>query len=187
MKLIDYNPPILIAFTQIYFIPAFFQNPQDLIWRDDVDAPFNWNGAWPMDNSTISSSNSDQPFIHHAKPYMAAVSPWFYTHYGTTGDHPWNKNWIYRSDDNLYASRWTDILSASVNPEFVEILTWNDYGESNYIGPIMGSQPGSEAWTTGMDHSAWREMTKYFIRRYKELEDTTEDVSHFYCGGSRGC
>lgn len=25
------------------------------------------------------------------KAYMAAVSPWFFTHYGKTGDWAWNK------------------------------------------------------------------------------------------------
>ena len=36
------------------------------------------------------------------------------------------------------------------------MLTWNDYGESHYIGPIKGSQPNSQAWTDGMDHTGTR-------------------------------
>lgn len=36
--------------------------------------------------------------------------------------------------------------------DITQIVTWNDYGESHYIGPIAGDQPHSEAWTNGFDH-----------------------------------
>jgi glucan endo-1,3-alpha-glucosidase len=36
--------------------------------------------------------------------------------------------------------------------DIVEIITWNDYGESHYIGPIEGAQPNSQAWVNGFDH-----------------------------------
>lgn len=39
------------------------------------------------------------------------------------------------------------------NVDIVQIVTWNDYGESHYVGPIKGAQPNSEAWTSGMDHT----------------------------------
>lgn len=45
------------------------------------------------------------------------------------------------------------------------------------IGPVTGAQPGSEAWTTDMPHEAWREMTKWFIRRYKGVSLGLETVS----------
>jgi hypothetical protein len=35
----------------------------------------------------------------------------------------------------------------------VQVLTWNDYGESHYVGPIKGAQPNSQAWTDGMNHT----------------------------------
>lgn len=39
---------------------------------------------------------------------------------------------------------------SSVN--FAQVVTWNDYGESHYIGPIEGAQPNSQAWVNGFDH-----------------------------------
>lgn len=52
-----------------------------------------------------------------------------------TRSHPTDtctgRNWIYRSDDNLYASRWQQILDSSFDPELVQIISWNDYGESH--------------------------------------------------------
>lgn len=38
--------------------------------------------------------------------------------------------------------------------DLVQLLTWNDYGESHYLGPIKGSQAGSDAWTNGYDHQS---------------------------------
>ena len=53
------------------------------------------------------------------------------------------------------------------NFPMVEIITWNDYGESHYIGPIKGSQPNSQEWVDGFDHTAWLDLTKYFTKAYK--------------------
>lgn len=35
----------------------------------------------------------------------------------------------------------------------VEVLTWNDYGESHYMGPVEGQQPGSQQWANGYNHT----------------------------------
>lgn len=37
--------------------------------------------------------------------------------------------------------------------DIVQILSWNDYGESHYVGPIKGAQPNSQAWVDGMNHT----------------------------------
>jgi len=49
----------------------------------------------------------------------------------------------------------------------IEIISWNDYGESTYVAPTTGAQLGSQAWVDGYDHSAWLHMTKYFATAYK--------------------
>ncbi|KAG7562553.1 hypothetical protein FFLO_02027 [Filobasidium floriforme] len=165
--------------TEIYFIPAFFLPPEKILGMDYLDGVFNWNAAWPMGNYTTSSIE-DRPFLKSDKAYMAAVSPWFFTHYGKTGDWAWNKNWIYRSDDHLYATRWMNILAADFDPEFIQIISWNDYGESHYIGPILGAQPGSERWTNGMSHEGWRQLTSWFIRRYKGMPLSAERETRVY-------
>jgi hypothetical protein len=36
----------------------------------------------------------------------------------------------------------------NVKPEFVQIISWNDYGESHYIGPLDDRQ--YEAFDIGM-------------------------------------
>jgi hypothetical protein len=70
---------------------------------------------------------------------MASISPAFFTvctftvlylnltndnaqHYGANS---YNKNWIYRGDDWLYASRWDLIMQHRDEVDIVEIVTWN--------------------------------------------------------------
>jgi hypothetical protein len=74
---------------------------------------------------------------------LPAVSPWFFTHYGN--EVPYHKNWVYPSD-LLWYLRWREILA--LKPAFVEIITWNDYGESQYIGPLSSkhTDDGASKW-----------------------------------------
>ncbi|EDR13362.1 glycoside hydrolase family 71 protein [Laccaria bicolor S238N-H82] len=96
--------------------------------------------------------------------YMAAVSPWFFTHYGKDS---FNKNFIFLSDQHLYSKRWESLVETRDTVDVVEVLTWNDYGESHYVGPIKGSQPNSQAWTDGMNHTAWLGLTQYYATAFK--------------------
>ena len=49
---------------------------------------------------------------------LAAVSPWFSTHYGA--EVSYSKNWVFPAD-LLWFQRWTEILT--LGPQFVEIIT----------------------------------------------------------------
>lgn len=59
---------------------------------------------------------------------------------------------IYYSGSQLYSTRWEKIIAERDMFDAVEIVTWNDFGESHYIGPIHGAQPNSQAWVDGFDH-----------------------------------
>ena len=57
----------------------------------------------------------------------------------------------------------------------MEIVTWNDFGESHYIGPLHPDDPdvyaggaaGAVQWVTGMPHDAWRDVAAPYIAAYK--------------------
>lgn len=119
----------------------------------------------------------DLPFLMADKPNMMGVSPVFFTHYGKTGRYAFDKNFIYRSDDLLYPSRWREILELTPahSPEMVQVISWNDYGESHAISPSMGAEPGSRSWTRYMNHVAFREMTSYFGARWRDGAPEVED------------
>lgn len=56
--------------------------------------------------------------------------------------------WV--AGDLLWYNRWREILE--LGPRFVEIITWNDYGESHYIGPLSSphTDDGASKWVMDM-------------------------------------
>lgn len=108
-----------------------------------------------------------------------SVSPWFYTNLPG-----YNKNWLWRGDHTWY-DRW--IQAFSREPEWVEIISWNDYGESHHIGPIRDH--AMDAFTVGeapynyaLQHDGWRSTLPYTIDIYKNdvAHIDTEGISFWY-------
>jgi hypothetical protein len=144
-----------------------------------ADGLFSW-AAWPwggrnMDTYTDASYLNDFP-SDGSILYMMAVSPWFYTNLPGYG-----KNWIWNGD-SLWHDRWQQVNF--IQPDFVEIITWNDYGESHYIGPLheeeyslfdIGRAPFNYA--NNMPHDDWRLLLPYYIDTYKNLYSEVNDES----------
>lgn len=65
-----------------------------------------------------------------------------------------------------------------------QIITWNDYGESHYIGPIKsaGLPTGSERYVISNPHEAWRNLLPYYISTYKNgvAPPVTEEKVVYY-------
>ncbi|KAE8378168.1 glycoside hydrolase [Aspergillus bertholletiae] len=130
-----------------------------------IDGAFSWY-AWPTDggNSIIPGPMTtiwDERFVKAlaGRTYMAPVSPWFATHFNS-------KNWVFICE-TLPTLRWEQMLR--MQPSLIEIISWNDYGESHYIGPYATnhSDDGSSQWAAGMPHDAWRKLYKPYITAYK--------------------
>ncbi|KAJ7849581.1 glycoside hydrolase family 71 protein [Mycena leptocephala] len=149
----------------VHFIPAFFVDPATFSTYQSADGAFNWNGGWPQ-SQVNTSFDTDTAYISAlgGKTYLGAVSPWFFTHYGADS---FNKNWIYNFDNWLFSERWEVLIQNRAQVPIVEVITWNDYGESHYVGPIEGSQPNSQAWVNGFDHQGWLDIMQYYIAYYK--------------------
>jgi len=57
-----------------------------------------------------------------------------------------------------------------VVPDIVEIVTWNDYAESHYIGdinPKVGLGTIAPMYVNGFVHSPWRIVAQYYIQYFK--------------------
>ncbi|GKT74274.1 alpha-glucanase [Colletotrichum tofieldiae] len=136
-----------------------------------ADGLFNW-AAWPWGDQDMDTyvDASYKDYLG-GKPYMMPASPWFYTNLPG-----YNKNWMWRGDD-LWFERWQEILWW--RPEFVEIISWNDYGESHHIGPVRDK--ALEAFTIGkapfnfvLPHDGWRETLPFSIDMYKHNTTTVD-------------
>jgi len=51
--------------------------------------------------------------------------------------------------------------------DIAQVISWNDYGESHYIGPIKGAQPNSQAWVDGYPHEAWLTLNRYYAKAFQ--------------------
>lgn len=134
-----------------------------------VDGLFSFD-AWP-DGAANISTDADKVFQEALaagkKKYMMPVAPWFFTNLPGFG----GKNWLWRGD-GLWDRRWRQV--AEVQPDWVEILTWNDFGESHYIGPVHENELGlfesADApvnYARGMSHDGWRRFLPFYIEVYK--------------------
>jgi glucan endo-1,3-alpha-glucosidase len=58
----------------------------------------------------------------------------------------------------------------SLQPDLVEIITWNDAGEGHYIGNFWNESLGGSdigSYASGFDHSGWQKVISPFISAYK--------------------
>ncbi|KAK1142020.1 Glucan endo-1,3-alpha-glucosidase agn1 [Aspergillus melleus] len=149
------------------FIPDWSSlQPSVALGRAAVDGLMSWS-AWP-EGAHDTNTTQDQKYMDalDGKPYIMPISPWFYTNMDR-----YHKNWVWRGDDVWY-KRWQDVLE--IDPEYVEIISWNDYGESHYIGPIhersLNVFDDAQApfdYAKGMPHDGWRAFLPYVIEQYK--------------------
>lgn len=153
--------------TGCFFIPDWSSiGPVAAEGTGIVDGLFSWN-AWPIGAVDITTAIDEAYIIAlNGQPFVMPVSPWFFTNLPGYG-----KNWLWRGDD-LWYDRWQQVIQ--IAPEFVEIITWNDYGESHYIGPLRtddfglftyGQAPFNYA--ASLPHDGWRAFLPYVIDTYK--------------------
>jgi glucan endo-1,3-alpha-glucosidase len=159
-----------------YFVPSWSGlNAATAASESVVDGIMNWL-AWPTTDAN-SSTTLDSTYLSGAssssKTYMATVSPVFFTHYV-------DKNYIWRSDDNLMLNRWTELLQLSTQPDFIQIVSWNDFSESHYIGPQDGTPPSGTTWIDGIDHQAWLNMSDHYIQWYKSGQEPKISSDNVY-------
>ncbi|KAM0818394.1 putative Glycoside hydrolase [Seiridium cardinale] len=181
----EYWPDFLATLkSDVYFVPAFddsshyYSNFDSWLsaWTDVVDGVFSWETAWPSTSDTASnvSTSTDETIIssvHNVdKTYMIPLSSLQYKHL--------DDNYWYRPGEVNLPQRMTEILALDSLPEFVEIQTWNDAGESHYISELhtegLGDTILGYANDDDFPHTGWQSLFTSFITAYKAGVDATE-------------
>ncbi|KAF5338051.1 hypothetical protein D9758_014254 [Tetrapyrgos nigripes] len=164
-----------------YLMPfTYEQDYQDL--RKDMtwgflDSWYCWGCAWPQGNYSKNTADDHYYMDILGKRYATTISGWIYTHY----DY---KNFYLRGEDWLLATRWEQLFDLRDQLTFVEMITWNDFGESDYFGPLTaGLQPEGTTWATNFPHDAWLDMSQYYIEAFKtgSWPIVTENEVYFWC------
>ncbi|WVQ73398.1 hypothetical protein IAR50_002970 [Cryptococcus sp. DSM 104548] len=157
----------------LYAVP-YFEATADNVNNAGVSGLFSW-AAWPgqldnvpVDQSMTTSRDNEYLDLLEAsnKTYMMPVSTWFSTHFGTEVSYA--KNWVFKGE-TLWKDRWDQVLQMGSRVNFVEIITWNDYGESHHIGPYdtPHTDDSSSLWASGLDHTAMLDFAVPYIKAFK--------------------
>ncbi|RYC93703.1 hypothetical protein BFJ63_vAg3341 [Fusarium oxysporum f. sp. narcissi] len=161
--------------TNCYFMPSWSSvGAKRAVRTGETDGLFSW-AAWPEGPNTIDMEVDASYLIFlNGSSYMMPISPWFYTNLPG-----YNKNWLWRGD-SLWHDRWNlafTLVSQDQwpgQPEYLQIISWNDYGESHYVGPLndkayvafdIGEAPYN--YVKGMPHDGWRKLLPYAIDTFK--------------------
>ena len=147
--------------------------------------PFTW--VHPA-SSASQEAAIDQTFADARdadnKVWMAGIAPWFFKRLSS------NTNWLHAQDSNIFIDRWVELLK--LKPNYIEVISWNDFGESHYIGPADITpeselmEPSKADYYGNLDHSAFLKMSAIFIKTFKAgdtkvtVSADEEDVFFFY-------
>ncbi|WPG99195.1 Hypothetical protein R9X50_00200600 [Acrodontium crateriforme] len=102
--------------------------------------------------------------------------------------------WLAYSD-TLFADRFSSLAGGKdcINPDIIELLTWNDFTESHYLRDLPSQYDenakdfvelgdmGHYIW--GQDHAAWRIIARYYLTMWKTGSPpaiTTDQVVFWY-------
>ena len=146
-----------------------------------ADGVFPWihTDLTTTDDATLDSNYASNR-TSTGKKWMASVAPWFFKRFDAS------MNWANKQDDGIFIHKWLHLLK--LKPDFIEIVTWNDWGESSYIGPANQAAPDEDegCYWSSYDHSAFLKMTKLFTEAFHagktsvEVAKDEEDVFMFY-------
>jgi glucan endo-1,3-alpha-glucosidase len=138
-----------------------------------VDGVMAWETAWPTGTDISEVSDIiDQANIEAAhavgKVYMMPLSSFQSKHLDQA------QNWFRRGGLGL-PLRMQQVMA--LQPDFLEIISWNDAGEGHYIGHIWPEAIGGTHAVDlidGFDHSAWQHVLAPFV---VALKNGTADPS----------
>ncbi|KAJ7697830.1 glycosyl hydrolase family 71-domain-containing protein [Mycena rosella] len=161
--------------TGAYLMPFIWGLEGNFGSYPSLDSWYCWGCAWPQGNYDKNTDDDNYYISQLGTKYATTVSMWFFTHLS-------DKNRILRSDDWLLNSRWEQLIAMRNTLTFVEMVTWNDFGESDYFGPVRIDQPAGTTWADGYPHTAWFDMSQYYIQAFKSgvYPAITTDVIYYW-------
>lgn len=151
-------------------------------WKEVFDGFFYFGAAGLPDQINVCSRIYSKTWHSLNKTYMAPLSPTYWGRVQKNG----RRYFEYNAGEGL-ESQWKTIIASQ--PEWVEIVTWNDPGES-YIcmGPDdnLAQRYGSPAPRSSSfikSHTGYLELNRYFTDWYKtgvKPPITTNTLCYFY-------
>jgi glucan endo-1,3-alpha-glucosidase len=184
----------------IYFVPFMFTKEYaetpgyDLVlsnynlwWKDFLNGYFFFGPAglpsYAAIRSTLHSGEAFSKVFHdHHLTFMASVSPMYW---GSKQKNAGRRYFEYKGGEGI-AEQWKSIIELQ-KPEWVELVTWNDWDEGSYFSPmddINKYWPCLSHRELGFykTHKGFAQLNKYYISWYKsgQQPEITEDQIYFF-------
>ncbi|KAF9484188.1 hypothetical protein BDN70DRAFT_181683 [Pholiota conissans] len=150
----------LKAQTNGYLMPFIWGLEGQFNQWSALDSWYCWGCAWPQGNYPKNTDDDNYYISQLGTKYATTISGWMYTHLSS-------KNFYLRGDDWLIVSRWEQLMQMRNTLTFVEMVTWNDWGESDYFGPFKGAQPTGTFYAQDYPHTAWFDLSEYYIKAFQ--------------------
>jgi glucan endo-1,3-alpha-glucosidase len=164
------NAPVPVTFVPAFFFGGELPQPADIAaglaaYRGILDGAFYWGIAGvpglgrPPDQ--LPSSEAYAAALHAAgKIYMAPVCLQFW---GPNAD----RYYEYTGFEGMRAL-WMNAIHVT-HPDWIEIISWNDFVEGTYVSPIADpiSDASAPAQNTFHSHRGTAQLLAFFISWYK--------------------
>jgi glucan endo-1,3-alpha-glucosidase len=155
----------------IFFIPHFNSDPAQEIpnsvdahqiltnYPTILDGLFLFSPAGELED-TIAANAQYAYVVHQAgKMFMASVYP----HYWGEKQFTVGRRYYESLGGEGTELQWDQLLGYA--PDWVEIVTWNDFNESTYISPVVN--PAPLELPRRNTHAGYLEFSKYYITWFK--------------------
>jgi len=181
---------ILNEFTgerKIVYIPFYYPHPAaempnqaqaEQVFRDHpgIDGFFHFGAAGTPEKITASNHLLARTWLGAGQLFMAGITPYYR---GLSGNYR-----VYDSNgfEGLARQREGAILDKAT---WVEIVTWNDWGEASYVAPFAPpaeTRHWNNHWGPLLSHAAFLSASRYYIDWYKNgfPPAITQDALYYF-------
>jgi glucan endo-1,3-alpha-glucosidase len=180
--------PLNAKGIQVFFIPFFLPNPPTELpgyqgavsilntYTNLLDGLFLF-GAAGLPSQLAQCNSNYTAAVHTAgKTFMAGVSPhyWGYKQYSVG-----RRYFEYDGGEGI-DMQWKAVIASQ--PDWVEIVTWNDFNESTYVSPVddPGQYFGELVTPRRYCHSGFLQLSKRYISWFKSGIAPTNDTDALF-------
>ena len=167
--------PLQKSGCDVFFVPYFYPRPQATelpsfatvvqllkTHSQTVDGLFYFGGAGTSRQLAEANTAYARALREASKLFMASYTPTYW------GQRQPDRRYFETEGGKGTAQQWQAILKAQ--PQWVEIVTWNDFNESTYVCPVENPERYFAELKEPHRHShaGYLELSKHFIAWYKE-------------------
>jgi glucan endo-1,3-alpha-glucosidase len=176
--------PLKNSGYNMYFVPYMFTTDYDespdynkylsnynTWWKNFLNGYFYFGAvglpAYTEPSLLTTGEAAAKVFHDNGNTYMGTVSPYYWGEKQTSAGR---RYYEYHGGEGI-AAQWKSLLDIQ-KPEWIELTTWNDWGEGSYFSPMddinkywpYAGHPKLGFYKT---HRGFAELNKYYINWYK--------------------